>query len=317
MSKNDYCEKHEHNVPCKLTGRNTTPGFCQIACKQRPEQFKAVTLDQMRNVLRPELTEEQLTDEDLVSVLIPVAEADYDNAAKTITSVHDNAVGRIEVIANTDIEHVGHRVMTNRMAAQAEGKYLLRLDAHCAMSPGWDARMKSSCDEKTVVAAIVDSLNTKTWRGSSVDMGLIILSDVMDNTYPPWKSLAQREIEEPTMGLGGCNYMIQKDHYWYHEGCDEELGIREAGGLEWALKAWLTGGQVIIRTDVVCCHLFRAPEIGVGDAVKDCDATLMLAKRWAIGYGKGQIYGLYWLARKFEPWLNWDKKQELTLARGK
>ncbi len=70
---------------------------------------------------------------------------------------------------------------------------------------------------------------------------------------------------------------------------------------------------MIIRTDVVCCHLFRAPEIGVGDAVKDCDATLMLAQKWAVGMGKGQIYGLYWLARKFEPWLNWDKHEKQCL----
>lgn len=307
---NNYCEQHEHNVPCKLTGRNTTPGFCQIGCKQRPEQFKAQTLDQMRIVLRPALTEEQLADTDLVSVIIPVCDADEEWIGRTIESVHDNAVGPTQILALRDKNHEGHRILMNRMAKDADGKYLLRIDAHCAMSPGWDARMKASCDEKTVVAAIVDSLDTKTWAGKSVDMGLIILNDVMDNTYPPWKRLIDREIEEPTMGLGGCNYMIQKDHYWYHEGCDEELGIREAGGLEWALKAWLTGGRVIIRTDVVCCHLFRVPEIGVSGAEKDRDPTLMLAKRWANGKGKGQIYGLYWLAHNFESWLGWDKNEK-------
>lgn len=306
---NDYCQQHEHNVPCKLTGRKTTPGFCGIACKQRPETFKARTLDQMRVVLRPDLTKEQLADKDLVSVIIPVCDADEEWIERTIESVHDNAVGPTQIIAIRDKEHEGHRVLMNRMAEDADGKFLLRLDAHCAMSPGWDVRMKSSCDKQTVVAAIVDSLNVKTWGGSLVDMGLIILNREMDNTYPPWKGLAQREIEEPTMGLGGCNYMIQKAFYDYHEGCDEELGIREAGGLEWALKAWLSGGQVIIRTDVVCCHLFRAPEIGVGNAKKDRNATLMLGKKWATGYGKGQTRGLYWLTRKFEPWLDWDKKE--------
>jgi len=263
------------------------------------------------------LTEEQLADKDMVSVVIPVAEADEIWILKTEESIRDTAVGPIEILDDRDMNHKGHRVLMNNMAKRAKGKYLLRIDTHCTMSPGWDARMKASCGEKIVVAPMVDSLNTTTWRGSSIDMGLIILDDKMDNTYPPWKSLAQREIEEPTMGLGGCCYMIQKDHYWYHEGCDEELGIREAGGLEWALKAWLTGGQVLIRTDVVCCHLFRAPEIGVNNAVKDRDATLMLAQKWATGMGKGQVYGLYWLARKFEPWLNWDKKSELTLTKGK
>ena len=269
------------------------------------------TIDKARIRLRPPLTKAQLNDKELVSVIIPVADADMEYIDRTAANITAMAIGPVEILRDHDYKHEGHRVMMNRMAKRAKGKYLFRLDAHCAMSPSWDARMKTSCGEKTIVAAIVDSLDVETWRGSGVDMGLVILDSKMDNTYPPWKRLVDRNIEEPTMGLGGCNYMIQKNHYWYHEGCDEELGIREAGGLEWSLKAWLTGGRVIIRTDVVCCHLFRDPEIGVNNAVKDRDATVMLAQRWASGMGRGQGYELGWLARKFEPWIRQlEKKQE-------
>ena len=104
--------------------------------------------------------------------------------------------------------------------------------------------------------------------------------------------------------------MIQKDHYWYHEGCDEELGIREGGGLEWALKAWLTGGEVIIRTDVVCYHLFREPEIGIQNAKKTCEPMAMLARKWSCGLGKGQKRGLYWLANRFEKYLDFGEREE-------
>lgn len=306
LMKNDYCEQHEHNVPCKLTGRRTTPGFCQIGCKQRPERFKARTVDQMRVVLRPNLTDEQLADKDLVSVCIPVCDADEKWILRTEKSIRDNAVGSIEILDDRDKDREGHRVLMNRMAKRAKGKYLFRIDAHCAMSPGWDARMKSSCDEKTIVKPMLDALEPNKWKSGYQDVGFIALTQEMDNVYPPWKGIAQREIEEPCMSLGGCCYMIQKDHYWYHEGCDEDLGIREAGGLEWALKAWLTGGRVIIRTDVVCCHLFRAPEIGVSGAVKDREPMQMLCQKWAEGRGKGQIYELSWLAKKFEPYLTWE-----------
>ncbi len=260
----------------------------------------------MRTVLRPDLTDEQVADKDLVSVCIPVCDADEEWIERTIKSVEENAVGPYEILAIRDKDHEGHRVLLNRMARDAGGKYLLRLDAHCSLSPGWDARMKSSCGKKTIVKSMLDALEPNTWTNKYQDIGFIGLSQTMDNTYPPWKGLAEREIEEPCMSLTGCCWMIQKDHYWQHDGCDEDLGIREGGGLEWALKAWLTGGEVILRTDVVCCHLFREPEIGVSGAKKDREPMQMLCQKWASGEGKGQIHGLSWLAAQFESYLSWE-----------
>lgn len=301
----DYCKAHTHDVPCKHTGIRTTALYCKVACRGNPKKFE--TLDEIRERLRPALTEAQLADKDLVSVIIPVCEADEKQILKTVQSIRDSAVGPIEILDDRDLNQEGHRVLMNRMAKRAKGKYLLRIDAHCSMSPGWDARMKSSCGYKTIVKPMLDALEAGTWQGGDKDIGFIGLDREFNNVYPKWKGIHQRQIEEPSMSLGGCCWMIQKDHYWYHEGCDEELGIREGGGLEWALKAWLTGGEVLIRTDVVCCHLFRDPEIGVNDAKKTCEPITMLAQKWAANQGKGQIYGLYWLARRFEQYLEFGE----------
>jgi len=307
----DYCKTHTHDVPCKLTGGRTTALFCKVACRGRPAEFKVKSLEEIRKELRPALTEAQLADKDLVSVIIPVCDADEEWIERTVKSIEDNAVGPYEILAIRDKDHEGHRVLMNRMARTAGGKYLLRIDAHCVMSPGWDARMKSSCGEKTIVKPMLDALEVNTWVGGYQDIGFIALDREFNNVYPKWKAINLRQIEEPSMGLGGCCWMIQKDHYWYHEGCDEELGIREGGGLEWALKAWLTGGEVLIRTDVVCCHLFRDPEIGVNGAEKTCEPMVMLAQKWASGMGKGQIYGLYWLAHKFEHYLEYGESKAM------
>ena len=303
----EYCKTHTHDVPCKHTGGRTTALFCKVACRGRPAEFKSPPIKELRDKLRLPLNDAQLNDKDLVSVVIPVCDADGEWIERTVKSVGDNAVGPIEILCDPDVKHVGHRVLMNRMARRAKGKYLLRLDAHCAMSPGWDARMKASCGPKTIVKVMLDALDQKKWTGGYQDAGFIALDSEFNNTYPKWKQIGMREIEEPSMSIAGCCWMIQKDHYWQHDGCDEELGIREGGGLEWALKAWLTGGEVLIRTDVVCCHLYRPPEIGVNDAEKTCEPMAMLAQKWASGMGKGQIYGLYWLAHRFEQYLEFGE----------
>ena len=309
IKQTEYCKTHRHDELCKFTGGKTTALFCKVACKGRPATYKVKTIFEIREELRKPLTEAQEADTDLVSVVIPVCDADVEWIDRTKENVKSNAVGPIEIITARDTEHLGHRVLTNRMARTAGGKYLLRIDAHCSLSPGWDARMKASCGPKTIVKPMLDALDTETWAPNGNDAGFIALDREFNNVYPKWKGPYQRNIEEPCMSLGGCCWMIQKDHYWYHEGCDEDLGIREGGGLEWALKAWLTGGEVLIRTDVVCGHMFRAPEIGVNYAKKDREPMSMLAHKWATGMGKGQIYGLNWLGKRFEQYLDFDRKE--------
>ncbi len=311
----DYCKNHTHDQLCKHTGGRTTALFCKVACRGRPATFKVKNLRELRDELRPRLTQEQLADKDLVSVIIPVCEADERWILRTEDSVRNRAIGPIEILDDRDVNHEGHRVLMNRMAKRARGKYLLRLDAHCAMSPGWDARMKSSCGPKTIVKPMLDALEVNTWVGGYQDIGFIGLDREFNNTYPKWKAMNLRRLEEPSMSIGGCCWMIQKDHYWYHEGCDEELGIREGGGLEWALKAWLTGGEVLIRTDVVCCHMFREPEIGVNHAKKTCEPVVMLAQKWGANKGKGQIYGLHWLAHRFEQYLEFGESDAMKFEK--
>ena len=71
--------------------------------------------------------------------MIPVGKIDEQYLERTVRSVEDNAVGPVEILIEHDKEQEGHRVLTNRMARKAKGKYLLRLDCHSSMSEGWDA----------------------------------------------------------------------------------------------------------------------------------------------------------------------------------
>ena len=242
----------------------------------------------------------------MVSVLIPCCKWDKEYLKRTIDSVKDAAGGEIEILSLFDRHEEGHRVLTNRMANKAKGKYLFRLDAHCAMSPEWDLRMKESCKENSVIVPMLDVLDTKTWGFSGKENGIVVLTPSFRNrTILHWKDSRDRNIEEPTMSIIGCAYMIQRDTFLERGSLNEGYGKWGAGGLEVSLKTWLTGGDVIIRTDVECAHLFRPDNhtpFKINKAIMD-KAYLDIGKMWASGNGPDQKRPLSWLVNMFKEYI--------------
>ncbi|MCK9520471.1 MAG: glycosyltransferase, partial [Dehalococcoidia bacterium] len=96
----------------------------------------------------------------MLSVIIP-SRNEQGYLEKTIESVLNAAEGEIEVIVVLDgwlpenpiqfpvtdtkqlrwihnPESIGQRQAINQAARQARGKYIMKLDAHCAVAPGFD-----------------------------------------------------------------------------------------------------------------------------------------------------------------------------------
>lgn len=250
----------------------------------------------------------------MVSVLIPYCEWDKKFLKRTIDSVKDTAGGEIEILSLLDKHEEGHRVLTNRMANRAKGKYLFRLDAHCAMSSEWDLRMKESCKENTIVVSILDCLRVDDWSFAGKEMGMVVLTPTMRNSYSrEWKSFDDRDVEEEMMSIIGCAYMIQKDTFLGGGGCDESLSRWGAAGLELSLKTWLTGGRVVARTDVECAHLFRpegkTPFVLNKDKIDE--SYLKIGRMWASGNGPDQTRPLSWLVEKFAAYIELNYKENV------
>ncbi len=303
---NEYCENHKDRELCSLTNRRVTAGFCNCVCKQRPELYLVESLDDRRAKCRRTLTDTERTDSDMVSVVIPAGSGDMDYIERTIRSVKDNAVGPIEIILVTDkVSEPGTialgwaRQQTNRMVEMANGKYICKLDCHCALSPEWDARMKLSCHDDAVVTPIIDVIDTKTWRGTGRDMGLLLLNQQLQNTRPyMWKDIEDRDEEEETMCMRGCCYMLQKDYYLSLNRDDEDIGSYGPSGMEWAFRVWLTGGRMLVSTDVVCCHLERQTPYNP-DYKAINETFIRIGRRWRSDKGKGQVRPVSWLAERF------------------
>jgi len=82
-------------------------------------------------------------------------------------------------------------------------------------------------------------------------------------------------------------------------GHDETLGKHGNVGSEWSLKVWLTGGKMLLRTDVVCAHLFRKKtpfEYSYDDRE---NGRKKLYKQWVLGEDPRRKRPIEWLLYKF------------------
>jgi hypothetical protein len=300
----DYCKAHIKgpDVYCKKVNMDCPPTFCQFTCWGDWRRWRKEDVDELRKKHFKDITEEEKNNQDLVSVIIPCITQDEKYLDRTVEAVKKTALGPIEILTEIDDTKnpKGQRRIMNELAKKAKGKYIFRLDAHCNLSQGWDARLKASCQEKTIVTVIFDGLNPDTWQGTKRDNGFVRISKKMKARFVRgWKTIEEREIEEETMGISGTAFMILKDYYWELGGSDESLGEFGTIGPEWACKVWLTGGRCIIRTDVVCYHLFRHLTPFDVKVEEETRAQQQLYKQWVIGEDPRIKKPMAWLAMKF------------------
>ncbi len=235
-----------------------------------------------------------------VSVLIPAREEPY--LLKTVADVLSKASGDIEIIVVFDgcqrialpgndrviVQHnhesVGTRKAVNDAARLATGEYLLKLDAHCMMSEGFDEVLTADhVDPTWVVTFPRYSLDPETWmRGygpiiyeypiyplppGATHVGAMTpkkwlgpdgLGDRGKESYY-WLE-RQREnhvIDEISTCLGDCWFM-RRDRFLDWGGFDEQFAGMQSDNVEMSFKAWLSGGQLMIDKRAYHAHWWKS-----------------------------------------------------------
>jgi len=193
---------------------------------------------------------------ELVSVIIPSRNDPY--LKRTVDSVKENAAGPLEILVELDNKGEGRRILINRAARRAKGKYLFILDAHCTMSYGWDTKLKCACGPLDIAFCQIQSLNGETFQPEPNHIyGHVYFDRNLNEKW--WYREIKHTIEE-SMCFTGCGWMIQKDRFWSLGGYDEEeLGKWGYDGPEWSLKVQLDPrhpGKILLRSDVTCGHVF-------------------------------------------------------------
>ena len=305
-----------------------------------------------------------------LSVLIPARNEEW--LGRTVADVLEHSGDTTEVIVVLDgawpdeplpqhprvtvLYHpsaVGQRAATNEAARVARGRYVMKLDAHCSLAPGFDVELVGTADQhaKTILWVpaqknlhIFDWVCPCGWREyqgprpqqcpacRGVDLtreivwkprkGTTTSAWHFDSTlhFGYWKDRQAQQTQdiEPTLSLLGACWMA--DRAWYLDGLDgldERHGSWGQMGTELGCKAWLSGGQVLVNRRTWFAHLFRT-RADFSFPYKITHAEQEKAREysralWRNGQWPKAKHTLGWLVDKFWPVPGWTEAQRAEL----
>jgi glycosyltransferase involved in cell wall biosynthesis len=207
----------------------------------------------------------------------------------------------------------GLRPSINAAASIATGDYLMKIDAHCAICEGYDEILQKDCEPDWIVVPSKYSLEPTTWVRFKPPWQYFFL------TFPYDQSLEYIGLHDKNLGpsfnherrdkpiddiisyQGSCWFLSKKfferigpmdhEHYYYAQE-PQELG----------LKAWLSGGRVVINKNAWYAHLHKGRAHGRGFPRYKGPwnrAIQWSANYWMTNSWPDRKYDMAWLVEKF------------------
>ena len=241
----------------------------------------------------------------MISVIIPALNEVY--LDKTIAGIRERfTTSDYEIVVVQD-DYI--RPAINEAVAQSKGDYILKTDAHCKFSPGFDATMKSHYFEDTVSVARRYTLDLDTWMKHPRIVDYYYLSCPW--THPkgmmmqscPWISKTEASVDRPfddLMCFQGSMWFMSRKHWDWLGGL--EIGKETyAEHHEISMKTWLGGRRVMINKRAWYAHPkknTRGYHMSMRQVYKDHDHS---ARYWTENRWDRQVHPFEWLIDKFWP----------------
>lgn len=229
--------------------------------------------------------------------------------------------------------HYGMRDSINAGMRIAKGQYVMKIDEQCSVDKGYDVKLKADCKDDSVVIPRRYRLDAEKWRITTENGDKRPPVDYMYVEYPYaipfdktqglhgalWNRPGREHIlidDTPTM-QGSCYFM--KKSYWdklFPNGLESEnYGPFTQEAQEISLKAWLSGGRVVVNKKTWYAHWHK------GRAGKGYGFSNTQYKKHCEQMEKGRLYCIdYWLnthdyphdwdwfvTEKFPDMLGWSK----------
>jgi hypothetical protein len=302
-----------------------------------------------------------------LSVLIPARNEEW--LKQTVEDVCRNKRGDTNVIVVLDGEWpmpglmldpsvdvvfhanaIGQRAATNLAARVSTAKYILKLDAHCAIAEGFDVELMRAAEilgsnvtqiplQKRLhvynqvcqgCGAVYDQAPQRiacpTCKNPSFRKELVwkprpnghstnwVIDSELHFQYASAKGQVG-DYPEVMSFLGACMF-VERAHFLELGGFDESVGSWGQYAQEWACKEWLSGGRVVCNRLTWYAHFFRVGGIGFPYDIKAADqeyARQYSRKMWRGNNWPGQAQPLRWLVDKFWPVAGWTQEQRDAL----
>lgn len=292
----------------------------------------------------------------MISVVIPSRVSTY--LQKTIDDVLEKADGEVEIIVVLDgywpdpalkddprvkIVHqgtihnnLGMRAAINVGMALAEGEYVMKLDEHCMMDRGWDAKLTADIEDDWIVVPRRYRLDADAWElTTKTENDKRPPVDYMFIAYPYERPFDRRcglygggidlnryyqnknvEIDE-TMSMQGSCYFAKKS-YWqklFPDGMDDvNYGKFNHEAQEIHFKAQLSGGKLMVNKKTWYAHYHKGKNgKGYGfsrEQYRQHEWDKEKARRYALDYWlttQDYEHDFGWLIDKFWPIPGWPE----------
>jgi len=280
----------------------------------------------------------------MLSVILPSRQEPH--LARTVADVLGQATGRVEAIVVLDgwwpspelpddrrVKTLhwgtpqGLRPSINAGMALAQGDVLMKLDAHCALSRGYDQTLTAACQDHEIVVPAKHSLEPTTWTPFRDPWHYSYLSwpwtrgshGGESKAYDPSYNHAREATRiDETMTFQGSAWMMRRSHWdrlkpmdhahYYYAQEAEELGLR----------TWLGGGRVLIVKDAWYAHLWKGrsnPRTFTRERQRWNEAMIWCARYWMTNQWEARTHDYVWLIRKFWPLPGWPDDWDVEIQR--
>jgi glycosyltransferase involved in cell wall biosynthesis len=282
----------------------------------------------------------------MISVVIPSRNEKY--LQKTINDLLVKAHGNIEIIAVLDgywppdneivedprVHYIhfsqarGMRNAINSGVSLAKGQYILKTDAHCLFQKGFDECLVKYCKDDWVMVPRRLRLDPEKWEICEIEkppVDYMYLAHPDDPSVWGGKSLQGKEWRERNidpvvnhtkiddlMTFQGSCWFMKKSYYEFLELMDEDnYGQFAKEAQEIGLKAWLSGGRVVVNKKTSYAHWHKPKEVGRGYSLSNGEfkkGSEYTAKWLTERVWHKQTRDFQWLIDTFSPVPGWKGK---------
>lgn len=290
-----------------------------------------------------------------VSVIIPCRSETYEVipnvsvVARTVQDIFEKATGDVEVIVGFDgppysaihchenltvlnLKWQGTKPLINQMVDIASGKYILKTDAHCMFSKGFDETMQMGMEDNMIMMPRFYVLDAENWRwqdGRFYDYFFLPCPFTYKRGFlfqagGHWKERTYERIGftplDENMKLHGSAFFFAKDFFVNCLGGLEEdngSGTWNGEDTELTFKTWLGpwGGKIMVNKVAWYAHMHRGgqrPREWHSSTREAYASAMWTARYWMANSWEKQVHPIEWLIDKFSPVPGWpDNWKEL------
>lgn len=263
----------------------------------------------------------------MISIIIPARYEKYLN--RTIEDVRSKATTEIEIIVVLDgydtdridgvtyihnPKPIGMKYGINKAAEVAKGNYIMKLDAHCIVAPGFDKQLLEDHQNNWIQIPRRYKLDEEKWEPITSELPIDYEYWIWPFKFPypslhgfRWMERGEKRKKfmiDDTLTFQGSFWFMAREWWdkcdFMHDEGYNELHSQEAAYL--GNTTWMNGGRVVVNKNTWYCHLHGKRGYNINNPNRD-KCYIYSYKHWVTDNKDGFIK----LIEKFTPIPSWPE----------